>query len=56
MQTMKKDRNTRIEETVVMINIMSDDIPIYKFNMLKHSVIANIDREKRIMDKVINSQ
>ena len=45
---MKKDRNTRIEETVVMINIMSDDIPIYKFNMLKHSVIAEIDKNRRI--------
>ena len=31
---MKKTKNTRIEETVVMISIMSDDIPIYKFNML----------------------
>lgn len=48
MQTMKKDRNTRIEETVVMINIMSDDIPIYKFNMLKHSIIAEIDKSRII--------
>lgn len=44
---MKKARNTRIEETVVMISIMNDDMPIYKFNLLKHKVIANIDRENK---------
>lgn len=45
---MKKDRNTRIEEIVVMISIMSDDMPIYKFNMIKHNVIAKIDKNRYI--------
>lgn len=44
---MSKSKNTRITETIVMINIMNDEIPIYKFNMLKHRVIANIDRENK---------
>jgi len=52
MQTMKKDRNTRIEEIVVMISIMNDDMHIYKFNMLKHNVIAKIDKS-RIINKAL---
>lgn len=53
---MKNRKDKRVEETIIMISIMSDDMPIYKFNLLKHSVIAKIDREKNIRNKVINSQ
>lgn len=30
-----------------MINIMSDDIPIYEFNMLKHRTLASIDKSTK---------
>lgn len=33
----------RMEEIFVMINVMSDDMPIYEFNMLKHRTLASID-------------
>lgn len=44
---MKNRKDKRVEETIIMISIMSDDMPIYKFNLLKHKVIANIDRENK---------
>ena len=36
-----------MEEIFVMINVMSDDMPIYDFNMLKHSTIASIDKSTK---------
>ena len=42
-----------MEEIFVMINVMSDDMPIYEFNMMKHRVIASIDKsaKKKRADK-----
>ena len=48
MQAMKNRKDKRVEETIIMISIMNDDMPIYKFNMLKHSVIAEIDKSRII--------
>lgn len=36
-----------IEEVYVMISIMSDDMPIYEFNMMKHRAMASIDRSAK---------
>ena len=44
---MRKNSNIIEEVTTIMINIMSDDIPIYDFNMLKHSTIASIDKSTK---------
>lgn len=33
-----------MEEIFVMINVMSDYMPIYDFNMLKHRTLASIDK------------
>lgn len=41
---MRKNSNIIEEVTTIMINIMSDDIPIYEFNILKHSTLASIDK------------
>lgn len=41
---MRKNSNIIEEVTTIMINIMSDDIPIYEFNMLKQSILANMDK------------
>lgn len=43
-----------MEEIFVMISIMSDDIPSYDFNLLKHRAIASIDKSakrKRVSKK-----
>lgn len=44
---MRKNSNIIEEVTTIMINIMSDDIPIYEFNILKHSTIASIDKSTK---------
>ena len=44
MRPMRKNSNIIEEVTTIMINIMSDDIPIYEFNMLKQSILANMDK------------
>lgn len=36
-----------MEEIFVMINVMSDDMPIYDFNMIKHQTLASIDRSTK---------
>lgn len=36
-----------MEEMFIMINVMSDDMPIYDFNMLKHRTLASIDRSTK---------
>lgn len=36
-----------MEEIYVMINVMSDDMPIYDFNMLKHRTLASIDNSTK---------
>lgn len=41
---MKKRKAKHIKDTMIMIEIMSDDIPIYDFNLLKHMTIASIDK------------
>lgn len=41
---MKKRKAKHIKDTMIMIEIMSDDIPIYDFNLLKHMAIASIDK------------
>lgn len=43
-----------MEEMFIMINVMSDDMPIYDFNMLKHRTLASIDmstKKKRASKK-----
>ena len=43
-----------MEEMFIMINVMSDDMPIYDFNMLKHRTLASIDKstkKKRVSKK-----
>lgn len=36
-----------MEEMFIMINVMSDDMPIYDFNMLKHRTLASIDKSTK---------
>lgn len=36
-----------MEEVFVMINVMSDEMPIYDFNMLKHQMLATIDKHAK---------
>lgn len=36
-----------IEEVFVMISVMSDDIPIYDFNLLKHQTLVSIDKSTK---------
>lgn len=31
--------------SAILIDIMSDDIPMYQFNMIKHYAISQIDKE-----------
>ena len=38
-------------KTVVIINMMNDDMPIYDFYLLKHYVISRIDKSKRAKRK-----
>ena len=43
-----------MEEMFIMISVMSDDMPIYDFNMLKHRTLASIDvstKKKRASKK-----
>lgn len=35
------------EEEFIMISIMSDEMPIYDFNMLKHQMLATIDKHAK---------
>lgn len=44
---MRKNSNIIEEVTTIMINIMSDDIPIYEFNILKHRTLASIDKSTK---------
>lgn len=44
---MKKNRRKIVEDISVMISVMSDDMPIYDFNLLKHKAIVEIDRRKK---------
>ena len=36
-----------MKKTNIMINVISDEMPIYEFNLLKHSIIVEIDRNKK---------
>lgn len=36
-----------MEEMFIMINVMSDEMPIYDFNMLKHRTLASIDKSTK---------
>ena len=36
-----------MEEMFILINVMSDDMPIYDFNILKHRTIASIDKSTK---------
>lgn len=47
---MRKNENL-VEETFLLINMMSDEMPIYDFYLLKHYVISRIDKSKRAKRK-----
>lgn len=36
-----------MEEIFVMISVMSDDMPIYDFNLLKHQTLVSIDKSTK---------
>lgn len=36
-----------MEEIYVMISVMSDDMPIYDFNLLKHQTLVSIDKSTK---------
>ena len=41
----KKEKATRIN---VLISVLEDNVPSYIFNMMKHSVIVELDRQAKI--------
>ena len=42
-----KNQEKNIKETSWLINMMSDDLNIHDFYLLKHYVISRIDKSKR---------
>lgn len=41
-------KNNKIKnEIMLMINMMSDSMPFYDFNILKHTLLSKIDKSKR---------
>ena len=49
MRIMKNQKN--VKETSWLINMMSDDMNIHDFYLLKHYVISRIDKSKRAKRK-----
>lgn len=46
-----KNQENIMKETLWLINMMNDEMPIYDFYLLKHYVISRIDKSKRAKRK-----
>lgn len=45
-------KNNKIKnEIMFIINMMSDSMPFYDFNILKHTLLSKIDKSKRAKRK-----
>ena len=43
-----KKRKENITKINVLISVLEDNVPSYIFNMMKHSVIVELDRQAKI--------